>query len=159
MKSNYQIEINVNDSDSSVSAVANTDKAPSPKDQKNPFTKELAVMGVAYHTAKSFATQVIKYEVVDTVQIKTGSKEMEQRAQFAYSIGEKAFNLVESAAIGWVVTGNPLGALAGAALSGLHTAIGYIQAQNTINLNKAVEGVSLDMNLMRAGGGGSRRNE
>lgn len=109
---------------------------------------------VAYGTVKSFATQIINHEV-SLVELRTGSRELQERANFANEVGQKAWNLVESVGSGALV-GGWIGAIVGGVLSIGHTALGYMQNQNRINTARTVENVGLQMNYIRAGANGSR---
>jgi hypothetical protein len=110
----------------------------------------------AYHTIKSFAVQEINYQV-STVELRTGSKDLQEKANFANQIIQKGIGIFEATAVGAVVGGLP-GALAGLALSTAHTAINYAQRQNTLNLQESLENRSIEMMRIRAGSLGSRSN-
>ena len=138
------------------SAVADTaisTGAGAPSGEKS--TKNLTKL-TAYHTLKSFALQQINYEV-SIVELRTGSRDMQERANFYNSIVQKGLGIVEATAVGFKM-GNLPGALAGLMLSTAHTAIGYAQKQNTINLQQTLENRSLEMMRIRAGALGSRSN-
>lgn len=109
---------------------------------------------VAYGTVKTFATQVINHEV-SMVELRTGSNELQGRANFTNSLIQKSVGIGESVLAGAMVGGLP-GALVGLTLSTAHTIMGYAQNQDRINTQKAVENVSLQMNITRAGVNGSR---
>lgn len=108
----------------------------------------------AWHTIKSFATQQINHDV-SLVELRTGSRDMQERANFYNQIAQKGFGILEMTATGALVGGLP-GALAGLALSTAHTVIGYAQRQQTLNTQQELENRSLDMLRMRAGAQGSR---
>ena len=96
-----------------------------------------------------------------TVSIRTGRTEKQQRMQFAYSVGSKAFGIVENIAIGAAV-GGLWGAVAGAVMSTVTTVAGYAINQAKINLSAASENISIGLINARAGGNvaatsGSRR--
>ena len=110
----------------------------------------------AYHTIKSFAVQQINYQV-STVELRTGSKDLQEKANFTNQIIQKGIGIAELTVAGAVVGGLP-GALAGLALSTAHTAIGYAQRQNTLNLQESLENRSIEMMRIRAGSLGSRSN-
>lgn len=110
---------------------------------------------VAYHYAKSFTDQIASHEI-SMVELKTGSRELQERANFAYNIGQKTISATETIVTGALVGGLP-GALMGLVTSLLHNALSYQQRVNTINTNKSIENVSIQMNYIRAGANGSRR--
>ena len=110
----------------------------------------------AYHTLKAFAVQEINYQV-STVELRTGSKDLQEKANFTNQIIQKGISILETTAVGAVMGGLP-GALAGLALSTAHTAIGYAQRQSTLNLQESLENRSIEMMRIRAGSLGSRSN-
>ncbi len=117
--------------------------------------KKFGTAMVAYRTVKSFATQIASHEV-SMVQLRTGSNELQERANFVYEMHEKGLGIVEGAVTGALIGGLP-GFIVGTGLSLLNTLISYGQRQNEINTQKTVENVSIQMNYIRAGANGSRR--
>lgn len=110
----------------------------------------------AYHTVKSFAVQQINY-TTSIVELRTGSREMQQRAQFQNQIAQKGVGILEMGVAGALIGGLP-GAVLGLTLSTAHTVIGYTQKQNTLELQETLENRSLEMLRIRAGSYGSRSN-
>ena len=108
---------------------------------------------IAYkHYISPFVKQAINYQI-STVSLRTGRTEHQQRLQFAYDIGSKVVSLAENVAMGLLISGgNPLGAVAGAAVSVVQTAVQYAQAQNTIDLERNAENISIGLMNVRAGG-------
>lgn len=106
---------------------------------------------------KPFVTQAISHRV-GTVQLRTGSQELQDKVNFAYQTITHVASFAESVATGWLVTGNPIGAVIGGAVSILTTVYGYAQNLQTINLQKNLENMSLDMARERAGGLASYSN-
>lgn len=107
-----------------------------------------------------FVRQAVQYGI-STVSVRTGRKEEQQRLQFAYSVGSQALGMLESIAVGAAV-GGLAGAIGGAVMSVLTTATNYALNQQKINLNSQLEGVSIGLMNIRAGGdvaatAGSRR--
>ena len=121
------------------------------KDQAKVFAKGM----VAYGMTKSFATQIINHEV-SMVEMRTGSKELQQRASFNMQVAQQGLGIAESMATGALVGGLP-GAIVGTIIGFARTAINYNQNVNRINTARAVENVGLGMNYVRAGANGSRR--
>lgn len=109
----------------------------------------------AYHFAKSFTDQIISHNV-SMVELNTGSKELQDRANFNLQVGQKLAGMVESVTMGALV-GGWVGAIAGIAVGTVSSAINYTQAQERLDKQKAIEDTSLQMNYIRAGAGGSRR--
>ena len=108
---------------------------------------------IAYkHYVSPFVKQAISYRI-STVSLRTGRTEHQQRLQFAYDMGSKVVSLVENVAMGLLLSGgNPLGAVAGAAVSVVQTAVQYAQAKNTIDLERNYENISIGLMNIRAGG-------
>ena len=127
-------------------------------ESKGLLTKEgaaaFAVGFAAYKTVKSFATQVINYKV-STVSLRTGSNELQQRADFINEVAQKGLGILETTTAGALVGGLP-GALVGLAIGSLHTAVGFIQNQDKINLQYELEQETIQRNIIRAGARGSR---
>lgn len=119
--------------------------------------KAFATGMVAYRTVKSFATQIINHEV-SLVELRTGSRELQQRTSFYNEIAQKGVGILEKMAFGAFVGGG-VGAFIGLTLGTTHELIGYAQNQQRIDTERNIENQSLQMQYIRAGAGGSRRNE
>lgn len=107
-----------------------------------------------YRPLKSTANQLISYEV-SQVELRTGSREQHQRANFAYSVGKTIYNAAESVAIGAIFGGLP-GALTSLALSTLSSAISIAQNQETINTERRLEDITRNLSAQRVTVSGSR---
>ena len=127
--------------------------AASISDAKSVFAG-LAIAKSAAGTAKKLVSSEIQYQI-NTVQLRTGSSALQDKYQFAYSVGSFVVNTGASIAMGLAVGGAP-GAVVAALTSVANTAIGYHYAQKTLNLQQDVENESIRMNLIRAGTGGNR---
>ena len=114
------------------------------------FAKGMAAYGVV----KTFATQVVNHEV-SMVKLRTGSNELQERANFINSVAQKGLNILETTAAGAALGGLP-GAALGFVLGAAHTVIGFAQNQERINTERSVENVGLMMMNIRAGANGSR---
>lgn len=134
----------------SAGSVTKPEKTSISKEGAKAFGKTM----VAYGTVKSFALQSVNHEV-SLVQLRTGSNELQGRANFTNSVVQKVVGIGESMVAGAMIGGIP-GAIVGLALSTAHTLIGYAQNQDRINTEKTVESVGLQMNILRAGASGSR---
>ena len=157
---NYTITIKADSlSGGKKKAVAGNDKDSDTENRKGLLSKEGAkayAKGlVAYHTVKSFATQIVNHEV-SMVQLRTGSNELQERANFTNQTIQKGIGVLEAGITGAMVGGLP-GFLIGTTLSLVHTITGYVQAQDRINTARTLENVGIDMNYIRAGASGSRR--
>ena len=158
MERNYTITLKNDTSTSKSNPIANNEGKSDTQNAKESVSKEnikaLGTALVAYRTVKSFAVQNINYNV-STVALRTGSNEMQERANFINSMAQKGVGIIESVGIGFA-TGGAVGAIAGLLLSTAHTAVSYMQAQNTINLQQQLENQSITANYIRAGANGSR---
>jgi hypothetical protein len=154
----YVITIKNSTGSKSKNPIAGSDNGSSTEKGKGLLSREGAkTFGktmVAYGTVKSFALQTINHEV-SLVQLRTGSNELQGRANFTNSVVQKVVGIGESMFAGAMVGGLP-GAIVGLTLSTAHTLIGYAQNQDRINTERSLENVSLQMNIMRAGANGSR---
>ena len=108
---------------------------------------------------KPFVKQILQHQV-NTVELRTGAAELQEKISFAYQVGGQAISIIESVAIGAMI-GNLPGALLGAGLSIGGTMLGYAQAADTIRLQGRLESIGNSMLNVRAGGqvqtyGGSR---
>lgn len=157
----YKIVISAENLQDAKSPIAGDNKSSDTEKGKGLLTKEGArtfgkVM-VAYGTVKSFATQIANHEV-SMVELRTGSREQQERANFTYQLAQSGMGLLEGAIGGAMVGGLP-GFIIGTVLSVAHTAIGYAQRQDTLNMQRDLENSSLGMNYIRAGANGSRRGQ
>lgn len=115
-----------------------------------------AVAGIAvYGYAKKLATQVISHRV-NTVELRTGQAELQQKISFKYDVAKQAFGFFESVAIGGGLAGIP-GAIAGGMLSLGSMLVNIANRQDSININRDIENVSISQNNIRAGAGRSRQ--
>lgn len=112
---------------------------------------------VAYRQVKALGVQAINHEV-SLVQLRTGSNELQQRADFINDVVQKGVGALESVAVGALV-GGVGGALAGLAMSGVTYAIQIQQKRERLDLEREVENESIRRNLIRAGASNSRANQ
>lgn len=111
---------------------------------------------VAYHTVKSFAGQIRSFEI-GTMALRTGSNEMQERAQFNYEVGHKLMSVLETTIVSGLLTGgNPAVMAATFVASAAHQMVSYSQNQYKLNLERSVENQSIMRNYIRAGARGSR---
>lgn len=151
-------------SDSGTESAVAGSKTPSPKKSiedtggilsKDGAKNYLAGM-VAWRTVKPYLTQVINHEV-SLVELRTGSRELQNRANFVNQMVQQSVNTLEMVATGALVGGGA-GAFVGLATSLVHTGISYMQASNKIELQKTLENRSIEMQVIRASAYGSRRS-
>ena len=94
---------------------------------------------------------------INTVSLRTGQNELQERQQFVFENVMYGIDLMQGIVTGLVLSGgNPIGAVLGAVESVASTAIQISQKQRVIELNRAVENVSVGMANIRAGTSGNR---
>lgn len=135
---------------SPISGEGGTAKTPGKKQEETPGASNGVSGLVSYGMAKSFAKQILQFRV-DTVELRTGSAELQQKISFAYQIGNQALSIVESLAVGAMVGGLP-GAVVGAMAGVTHTLIGYAQNAQRIRWQGELENISNTLMNVRAGG-------
>lgn len=112
---------------------------------------------VSYATAKSFADQVIGFQI-SQVSLETGANEYEQRLNMGYEIGNSVFGAGVSLLTGALV-GGPAGlalSAVGIVLNGVHKAVGIAQRQQQLDTQTDLENISINLARRRAGFTGSR---
>ena len=161
----YEIRITLPQGAEKESAVAKSAANTSTgQDSREPSTTAKDMIGmaktvVAYTGAKRIAESYISYKI-NTVSLRTGATEYEQKLQFAYSEGSQAAVSIASIAMGAAIGGLPGAAIAavGVGLSYIMKAIGWAQNAEKIQMQKDLEDVSLQMQRSRMGISGSRGN-
>ncbi len=131
------------------------DKALTAKDMVGMAKKVVAYTGV-----KRIADAYVTHRI-NTVSLRTGATEYEQKLQFYYSEGSQAVGSVASIAMGGVM-GGPAGAAVAAIGVGLNYImkfIGWAQSADKIQMQKDLEDISLNMQRVRMGLSGSRSRE
>lgn len=105
--------------------------------------------------AKRVVMPVIAQQV-NTVSLRTGSEEYQQRQQLIYDVASRGFSLVESVAAGALLGGGVPGALigfvAGLGMQGLQ----LITQTATLQLKQNEESINIGIANIRAGAMGSR---
>lgn len=111
-----------------------------------------------YKAIKSTVTQIVTYEH-SQVELRTGSRERQQRVTFAYEMVSSVYSIAEGAVAGGIV-GGPAGAAAGAVLAlvnQLTSKVTSILTTNaTINTQRRLEDISRNLSAQRATVSGSR---
>lgn len=105
---------------------------------------------VVYSKAKAFIKQGIQHQI-NTVELRTGAAEVQQRLQFGYQIASDVFGIGESIAVGAAVGSVP-GAILGAVVGVFGTVVNYANRQNTINMQETREDITISLMDKRAGG-------
>ena len=105
---------------------------------------------VSFSAVKPYINQVIQHQI-NTVELRTGSSELQQRISFAYQAAGSLVSIGQSAVTGFAV-GGPPGAVIGALLGIAGKALSIGLNQNTIDLQRQQESLSLGLMNLRAGG-------
>ena len=145
----YEIYIYNETAEDSASPVAGGQGASSPKQASSDASAGLKGL-VVYNKLKPYIKQGIQHQI-NTVELRTGAAELQQRLQFGYQIASDLFGIGESIAIG-ALMGNIPGAIAGAVVGVFNTVIGYSYKQNTIDLQESREDIALSLMDRRAAG-------
>ena len=111
---------------------------------------------VAWHTIKPFVTQHATYQT-SLVALRTGSNEMQEKANLINQTVQTGVGLLEMAATGAAIGGGA-GAVIGAISSVASSIFGLYQRTNKLSLERTIENKSLEMLRIRAGTLGSRSN-
>ena len=159
----YEIRITLPQGTEKESAVAKSAANTSTnQDNSTPSTTAKDVIGmaktvVAYTGAKRIAESYISHSI-NTVSLRTGATEYEQKLQFAYSEGSQAVGSVAAIAMGAAVGGFAGAAVAavGVGLNYIMKAINWSQNADKIQMQKDLESISLQMQRTRMGTAGSR---
>lgn len=109
---------------------------------------------VSYTALKGAASTIINHRV-STVEMRTGSNELQRRWEIASSIGGSILSIGESAAAGFMFAGVPgagVGALIGVAKEVISKTTSYIQRADTLQLQATQENITQQMNYNRTGG-------
>lgn len=115
---------------------------------------------VAYTGVKRVADAYITHQI-NTVSLRTGATEYEQKLQFYYSEGSQAVGSIASIAMGAAV-GGPAGAAVAAIGVGINYMmkfIGWAQNADKIQMQKDLEAISQRLQQTRMGISGSRSKE
>ena len=154
----YEIKISLDDNITGESPIAGDDKpSDTDKGKNKDKLKAKATALVAYGIVKSFATQIVN-DRVSKVELRTGSRDLQERANFINGIAQKGLSFAENIGTG-AFFGGGWGAAIGLAVSVAQTGLDLVQKQEELNLRRALENQSLQLNYIRAGASGSRRYE
>ncbi len=116
-----------------------------------------ALSTVSFASAMSLANNLVSYEI-SQVSLETGATEYEQRLETVHSIVQSVGG-AGVALVSGAIEGGPVGfaaALVDVAVSGINKAINIWQRGKTLAAQQALEDVSINMALARAGTGGRR---
>ena len=140
---------------------AYTQTAPTPEgnnaaSNKEPSTKDIARPIFATVALAKKIVQPMIAQQVNTVSLRTGSEEYQQRQQLIYDVASRGFSVAESVAAGALlgggVPGAVIGFVAGLGMQGLQ----LITQTATMQLKQNEESVNISLANIRAGARGSR---
>lgn len=109
---------------------------------------------VSFASVAATADKLIGYEI-NSVELRTGAREYEQRLQFGYSVAQRGVTALAAVGIG-AATGNLPAVVIGLVAAGVNTAISLSQRKNTLQMQENLENVSIGMANVRAGTAGRR---
>lgn len=107
-----------------------------------------------YGYAKSVMNRLAQSSI-NTVVLRTGHEELQQRIQFTYNIANRGLDLVTSAITGASV-GGPAGAIVGVAMNLVSAGVDLAIRQNELNISRQQENTTIFLNQIRIGAGGGR---
>ena len=151
---NYTITI-VNDTvsgDKPQATASNQSDDGKQKDKTN-LPKQLGGMAMLGY-AKNIADRIVQSNI-NTVALRTGHEELQQRQQLTKNVANRAINIGASIAVG-AKTGGAWGAVIGAVLSLGSSAMNIAVRQNEINIARQQENTIIFLNQIRIGAGGGR---
>lgn len=122
-------------------------------DSKRKFKKPTKALA-----AISYARSVIDRNIasqINTVTLRTGYEEKQQRQQFFFGIGKKVIDTGMAIAVGATFGGLP-GALVGMVVSTTNELFNLAIKQNELNMAREQENISIFFNQIRMGTSGNR---
>jgi ABC-type histidine transport system ATPase subunit len=114
------------------------------------YAKPMAMIGYAKNLAERFGGAY-----VNTVTLRTGYEEKQQREQMYLNLASRGANILMSIGAGAMV-GNVPGAIAGAVMSIASEGINMAIRQNEINMARQQESTAIFLNQVRMGAGNRR---
>ena len=114
------------------------------------YGKPMAMIGYAKSLAERFGGSY-----VNTVTLRTGYEEKQQREQMYLSLASRGANILMSIGAGAMI-GNVPGAIAGAVIGIANEGINMAIRQNEINMARQQESTAIFLNQIRMGAGNRR---
>lgn len=152
MGHNYTLTIRIDADGSSQNPIAGqnnqTKDAPS---ESNKNAKTIIKGLVSFNAFVKPLVQPMIDGYMQTVSLRTGSQEAQDRLQFAYNVGEQAVGIISTIAMGAIV-GNLPGALLAAGTSIFGAAMNYANKAEKMRLEHNLESITLRGMNVRAGG-------
>lgn len=149
---NYTLTIQMSSDGGSQSPIAGQSNQTQETPSEGGFTAQTAVEAlVSFKTFVEPLVQPVVDGYIQTISLRTGSQEAQDRIQFAYNVGGRVKNLAKNIIIGARVGSLP-GAIAGAAASIFSTVINYAVESKRLSYEQSLESISLRGMNVRAGG-------
>lgn len=117
--------------------------------------KQAISAAAAYGIAKRAVTMAVSHQV-NTVELRTGHAELQQRQQMISDIASRSFNVIESIAVGFAV-GNVAGAAVGAVTSLAFQGIELAQQMEERQWRMQEESIGISLANIRSGLGRNTR--
>jgi len=149
---NYTLTIQMGSEGGSQSPIAGQSNQAQETPSEGGFTAQTAVEALV--SFKAFVEPIVQPMVdgyIQTISLRTGSQEAQDRIQFAYKVGAQVKNFTKNIVMGFVV-GNIPGAIAGAVTSVFSTALNYAKESRRLSYEQSLESVTLRGMNVRAGG-------
>lgn len=144
----------INDTGSTkMKATASNQSNDGTQDTGGNLPKQLGGMAMLGY-ARNIANRVWQSNI-NTVALRTGHQELQQRQQVVYNVANRAINIGLSIGVG-AKTGGVWGAIAGAVISIASAGIDIAIRQNEINIARGQENTAIFLNQIRIGAGGGR---
>ena len=125
-----------------------TEQSSEPKTTQN--TSDLVKGLVAFKKITPYVKQAIQHQI-STVELRTGSAELQQQIEFGYQMASTGVSIAESVIVGFSI-GQGAGAIAGAVIGIAGELLNIAYKADTINLKREEENISLGIMDRRAGG-------
>lgn len=116
--------------------------------------KKIISAGAMYGIAKQTAVRAITHQI-NTVALRTGKNELQQRLQFQYNVASQTFSIAENIIIGAKI-GQAPGAIVAAAVSIGSKVMDYTIKSNELRMARQLEDVQIGLADIRAGSLGDR---
>ncbi len=134
-------------------AVASNQSNDGKQDKTGKLPKQLGGMAMLGY-ARNIVNRVWQSNI-NTVPLRTGHEELQQRQQLIYNVANRGISIATSIALG-AKAGGPWGAVAGAVIGIGMQGVDIAIKQSEINVAREQENMSIFLNQIRMGAGGSR---
>ena len=133
--------------------------APTPEGTNTPANEKnrsvAKTVFASYAIAKKVVQPLLAHQV-NTVSLRTGAEEYQQRQQLIYDVASRGFSIAESVAAGALIGGGVPGALIGLVAGLGMQGIQIMTQADTLRLKQTEESINIGFANIRAGALGSR---